>query len=326
MAYKIIELYARVSSVELMSAGERAGLSAEAVDYFRHAEEYPIQVMVDLDTGAVVRQGIAIVPGGDVFLHQADIEPAQVIGPATLQERAARASVNASPDPDHRPDVEDDYQALLAYLEERGVQAAEPSRDVVIQVLAEMIRAGALAQEFSIEWIDQDHVRLRPVVEHEPTCYKCRRAFEPGETTYTLGSVKYCSICFGATVETAGVTQHQRLPVCKACSKILQPHECEDEVCDDCQAQEGVLMGDEVEPATSAAKLSTGDGPITGDVTSGLAGVGEAVSSGRPLTCFDCDRIINAGEVFFQAADDNSILTPGEPVCHQCYNHRRDRS
>lgn len=83
MTYKIIQLYARCSPEDLIAAGEAAGLTETAVEMFRHAEEYPIKVLVVAETGEVVRQGIATIPGGPILLLIADFKAGQISGPYT---------------------------------------------------------------------------------------------------------------------------------------------------------------------------------------------------------------------------------------------------
>ena len=49
----IIKVTASISPEELIEAGEKAGLSVEAVDYFRHFESVPMELHVDAENGAV---------------------------------------------------------------------------------------------------------------------------------------------------------------------------------------------------------------------------------------------------------------------------------
>ncbi len=48
-----INISASISPEELIEAGEKAGLSEEAVEYFRHFEEIPLELYVDAENGAV---------------------------------------------------------------------------------------------------------------------------------------------------------------------------------------------------------------------------------------------------------------------------------
>ena len=48
-----INISASISPEELIEAGEKAGLSEEAVEYFRHFEEIPLELHVDAENGAV---------------------------------------------------------------------------------------------------------------------------------------------------------------------------------------------------------------------------------------------------------------------------------
>ena len=48
-----IKAYAYIHPEKLIELGEAAGLSEEAVDYLRHAEEYPLILSVDAENGAV---------------------------------------------------------------------------------------------------------------------------------------------------------------------------------------------------------------------------------------------------------------------------------
>lgn len=42
-----INISASISPEQLIEAGEKAGLSEEAIDYFRHFEEVPLELHVD---------------------------------------------------------------------------------------------------------------------------------------------------------------------------------------------------------------------------------------------------------------------------------------
>ena len=48
-----IKVSAHITPEQLRRAGEDAGLSDEAVDFFRHFEEVPLELYVDAENGAV---------------------------------------------------------------------------------------------------------------------------------------------------------------------------------------------------------------------------------------------------------------------------------
>jgi hypothetical protein len=49
----IINVSARISPEMLIEAGEKAGLSENAINYLRHFEEVPLELHVDAENGAV---------------------------------------------------------------------------------------------------------------------------------------------------------------------------------------------------------------------------------------------------------------------------------
>ena len=48
-----IKVYAHISAGQLIEEGEAAGLSAGAVDYFRHCGKVALELHVDPESGAV---------------------------------------------------------------------------------------------------------------------------------------------------------------------------------------------------------------------------------------------------------------------------------
>ncbi len=68
-------------------------------------------------------------------------------------------------------------------------------------------------------------------------------------------------------------------------------------ILDDDQLEEVVRN---MEPATSAARLATGDGPVTGKLAP------------TPILCFFCDREIPRGNPIYAAPDNNAC-------CESCY-------
>ncbi len=49
-----IKIEAYISPERLVEEGEKAGLSNEAVEFLRHAEEVPLTIVVDIDSGGVI--------------------------------------------------------------------------------------------------------------------------------------------------------------------------------------------------------------------------------------------------------------------------------
>lgn len=225
----------------------------------------------------------------------------------------------------------------------------------VLECLAREIeeKTSPLADVFAVEWVDDDHIRLTPVHEHEPTTSAARLATSDGPITGLapgLDPNSHCENCGHPVdlhlIEARSGRWTYACPRCK-CPKTWETRDAEEsgnmlDATFDHACGRTFTREPDTEGKTSAAKLRAGDRPngeldmqalidekrmdaAEGKVTKAMGkAAGEVSSSGRPLTCFDCDREIPTG--FIHQAADNSILKPGEPVCRQCYNHRRDRS